>query len=322
MSKHLIRRIIFYSLHSIGFIFLYFILKDLEFKKLIELILKFPVWKVIFGLVILASVYLIKSLRWYLINQAFRIKSHYFHLLIFFLVSGFFSAITPGRLGEFVKIYFLKNKYKTTLPLATSSVLLDRIWDVLVLSLMGVISMVLVFSNFQIQSWTILLIILIFLLSIVMVLFPGSIFLPVIYITKKKSFTGELRNIYSLWKENKFRFLLPGFLTSITAFLLLAFIPVTFSVELNAPVSFFTGISAVSISNILSFLPITVAGFGTRELVFLKIWGLYGYYPEIAISVSTAHFIVTYLGSILIGSIVYILWFRKLYPVKLLKEDR
>ncbi|MCK4751477.1 MAG: flippase-like domain-containing protein, partial [Bacteroidales bacterium] len=70
---------------------------------------------------------------------------------------------------------------------------------------------------------------------------------------------------------------------------------------------------AISISNILSFLPVTIAGFGTRELVFTEVWRLSHFSKEVAISVSTSYFMVTYLGSLLIGGVVYLFNLKTLY---------
>jgi uncharacterized protein (TIRG00374 family) len=320
MNRKTWRRILFYTLHSIGFILLYLVVKDLDFKKLFTLMLDFPAWKVMFGLVLLVMVYLIKTLRWLSINSILDVRTGYSQLFVFFLVSGFLSAITPGRLGEFAKIWFLKKKYPVSLPLATSSVLLDRIWDVLVLSMMAVSSMILLISRFEFQVWSILLIAILLLCSLLAIIVPAIIFRPVLFLLRRETARQEVESVFGLWKKNRFRFLLPGLMTSLAAFLLLALIPVLFSLELDAPVSYATSISAVSISNILSSIPVTVAGFGTRELVFTQVWGLNGYAPEVAISVSTVYFIITYLGSMLLGGIVYLASFRKIFRLRDLRS--
>jgi uncharacterized membrane protein YbhN (UPF0104 family) len=138
----------------------------------------------------------------------------------------------------------------------------------------------------------------------------------VLKILKEKTIRQEIDAVFVLWRKNRFRFLLPGLVTSLAAFLLLALIPLLFSGDLDAPVSYVTSISAVSISNILSFIPVTIAGFGTRELVFTQIWHMNGYAPELAISVSTVYFIITYLGSMLLGGLVYLFSFRKIYRIR------
>jgi uncharacterized protein (TIRG00374 family) len=321
MSRKRWRNLLFYALHCTGFILLYFVIRRLEFHKLLDMMLMFPVWKIFLGLGLLILVYLVKTLRWFLINRVLEIRTSFHILLMFFLVSGFLSVITPGRLGEFAKIYFLKKKYPVSVTMATSSVLLDRIWDVLILSLMAVSSMVLMISSFQVEAWTILLISLLLLCSLFAIIFPGIMFRPALWIIRKGSLHDDIESVFRQWKKSRFRFLVPGLLTSLLAFLLLASIPLMFSVELDAPVAWTSSISAVSISNILSFIPITIAGFGTRELVFTGIWDMNNYAAETAIAVSTIYFAITYLGSLLLGGLVYLLGFRRMYSMKEIREQ-
>ena len=98
-------------------------------------------------------------------------------------------------------------------------------------------------------------------------------------------------------------------------FALLATIPVMLSADLDAPVHYGTSIAALSISNILSFLPFTVAGFGTREFVFTRVWTVQSSSAVIAVSVSFAYFLTTHLGSIFSGGMAYPGWIRRFYPV-------
>ncbi len=97
-------------------------------------------------------------------------------------------------------------------------------------------------------------------------------------------------------------------------------IPLIFSAGTAYPIQLRDGVGAVSISNILSFIPVTIAGFGTRELVFSEVWKLSLYPKEVAISISTCYFIVTYLGSLLVGGVVYLVNLKNLYrPAELRK---
>ena len=177
-------------------------------------------------------------------------------------------------------------------------------------------SIVLLLSRFVIEWYTLALIALIFLLSLGIILLPGIVFVPAIRLAGSRPISRELEVLQEGWKKNRFGLLVPGFTTSLTAFALLAIIPVMLSADLNAPVHYGTSISAVSISNILSFLPITVAGFGTREFVFTRIWSLQSYSALTAVSVSFLYFITTYLGSILFGGVAYLVWIRKFYNIR------
>ena len=307
-------RWMFILLHLTGFVLLYFVIRDLEWDSFLEVLKAFPAWKYFTGLAFLGVVYGLKSLRWHLLNKSFGIRTSWGMALVFYLSAGFLSVITPGRLGEFSKIYFLKRQYGTDLTAGTSSVILDRIWDVLVLSFAAGVSVVLLWSGPDLHTWAVLAAVILFAVSLLLVLFPAIIFIPLLFMSRRlASLHMQLDEVFRLWKNNRFTNFIPSLVLTATAFLLLAFIPVLFSRHTPFPVEYAAGIGSISISNILSFIPVTIAGFGTRELVFAAVWDLQAYPKEVAISVSTAYFMVTYVGSLLIGGVVYLLSLNKLY---------
>ncbi|MFC2112798.1 lysylphosphatidylglycerol synthase transmembrane domain-containing protein [Bacteroidota bacterium] len=316
MNKKIIKRIALILLHGLGFVLLFFVVRRLDFRMIAGYFSLFKAWKIGVGLCLLFVVYMIKTYRWLIINRKFSVEADYLSLLVFFLFSGFLSTITPGRLGEFAKIWFIQKRYKAGITVSTSSVLLDRIWDVLALSLVGGISLILIISKFTIQWYTVAIVLMIFLLALCVVLFPGIVFKPALALLRKNKVHGELSHIYNIWKKNRYGFIIPGFSTSLVAVGLLAIIPVMFSSDLNATVQYGSSITAVSISNILSFLPVTVAGFGTREFVFTRVWSMQSHPAEAAVTISTIYFIITYLGSMLLGGIAYLVSIRKIYSIK------
>jgi uncharacterized protein (TIRG00374 family) len=322
MGNKTIRRIGLILLHSLGFVLLYFVIRKLDFQLIKENFGLFKPWKIAIGFSILLMVYLIKTYRWLTINRSFGMSTSYWTLLLFFLFSGFLSTITPGRLGEFSRIWFIQKEYKAGVTISTSSVLLDRIWDVLILSMIGGISMVLVISRFAIEWYTLTMMGMIFLFALGIILFPGIMFKPAMTLIHNQPVRNELVHIYRVWKEKRFGFIIPGFSTSLVAFGMLAIIPVILSDDLNAPVNYGTSVTAVSISNILSFLPVTVAGFGTREFIFTKVWATQDFSTHVAISVSTIYFICTYIGSMLFGGIVYLAWIRKFYNLREMRSRK
>ena len=311
MSKTL-KKTLFYLLHLGGFVLLWYIVKDLQWKDFMKALASYPAWKYAFGLLSLCGVYALKSWRWQILNRAFGVNTSFGTALLFYLAAGFLSVFTPGRLGEFAKIYFLKQKYGIDTARATSSVILDRIWDVLVLSIFGSISLALFYGNAA--PFILIFIGLMLTGSVVVILFPRGIFQPLLFILRRfERLHSKVEEIYLMWKANRFNNLIPALLLSVSSFLMLAAIPLMFSSNTSCPIFLMDGVGAISISNILSFIPVTVAGFGTRELVFTGIWNLHEYPKEVALSVSTAYFMVSYLGSFLIGGVVYLLNLKQLY---------
>ncbi len=316
-----IQRVLFFLLHMAGFILLWLVVRDLQWKNFLKELASYPAWKYIAGLMILAGVYVLKSWRWQVLNRSFDIQIPLKTAIIFYLSAGFLSVITPGRLGEFAKIYFLKRKYNVNTAMATSSVFLDRIWDVLVLSMFASLSMIVFYA--EVSFIVLLLMAALFVISLLVIVLPGTIFKPLLFTLKRFGRLQEkVQEIYIMWKSKRFNSLSRALTISLLSFLMLATIPVLFSAGSLYPIDFMEGIGAISISNILSFIPISIAGFGTRELVFTEIWKLSEYPKEIAISISTSYFMVTYLGSLLIGGIVYLARLKELYRPREIRQMR
>lgn len=321
MKKGKIGKIVYYGLHLAGFLLLYLVLRNFDWRQFGSLFNSFTVFDFLLGFVMLVVVYLLKTIRWMLINRTFGVHLGYGPTLIFFLVSGFISVITPGRLGEFTRIFFLQRKTGASTAVATSSVVLDRVWDVLVLSLLGGVSLVMIFGGFSLNIMTIILIATFFLLSLAIILVPALVFVPLkIIFRKKEPLLVEIDRVYHEWRANAGRLFLPGFFLTLLAFLVLALIPLIFTRSLGQEVGIIPSVSAVSLSNMLAFLPVTVGGFGTRELVFSEIWKVLGYVTEPAITVSTAYFICNYLGSLVLGGITWLTWFRRHFSLKEIRK--
>lgn len=122
-----------------GIIILCVILLKIDFTKAISILAKLNVS--IFICVILLNIpqILLKFFRW---NQLLRKQSIHYNLKNSFLVylsSIYLGIITPGRFGEFIKALYLKSDKEISLSKGMASVLLDRLFDMYFLIILGVI---------------------------------------------------------------------------------------------------------------------------------------------------------------------------------------
>ena len=77
------------------------------------------------------------------------------------------------------------------------------------------------------------------------------------------------------------------------------------SVDIN--ISFIDVVYAFSLMSIVLLLPISIAGFGSREASLIFLLSLYGISPEVAISFSILQFFVFYVGGSIVGGIFLLL---------------
>ncbi len=83
---------------------------------------------------------LIKTFRWQLILRNFSIniwKVPFHDMLMYMFTGSFLANITPGKAGELGKSYFLKKKHGIKLRYGLSSVILEKIADIVVIGLIA-----------------------------------------------------------------------------------------------------------------------------------------------------------------------------------------
>ena len=87
-------------------------------------------------LTFIAMVYL-KGIRWsYLLKMQGQNYPVWYCFLIY-MGSLFWGNVTPGRVGDFVKIFYLQEDLKMPVGQAMPSVLVDRVFDLYILLILG-----------------------------------------------------------------------------------------------------------------------------------------------------------------------------------------
>lgn len=102
----------------------------------------------------------IKSYRWKVICAHAQIDIPYKASLLSYIVAFAFGTFTPGQVGDFSKAYFVK-KYSDNTKKILGTVLIDRIWDLIVLILFTITAVIYLFPKFVYDYWYILIFILI-----------------------------------------------------------------------------------------------------------------------------------------------------------------
>jgi glycosyltransferase 2 family protein len=254
----------------------------------------------------------VKSFRWQCILSSLRIIISTGECLSLFWLGLFVGVITPGRFGELIKVYFLKNKGYSAFR-SFFSVILDRIIDIFVLLFFGFL--IFIFFLRDIGAYMIifgavllLIIILIFLLfdqRSWLNRFFGKIIQKVFPVDFKKysrfSFKKLWQGVKNLEKKRIAYFAIYLFIGWLLYFLSRYFIVLSLGVELS-----FFDVSIISILvAIVTMLPISVAGLGTREAAVIYLFSLFSLNKEIALLFSLLIFTVDLLA-VSFGLIPYI----------------
>jgi len=256
----------------------------------------------------------IKSYRWRLL---IRNEGHNYAAKKAFgayMASDAVGIVTPGRIGEIARLYYVRQDTEISFYSAFKTIVSDRIFDFTMLGWFGLSGMMFYFKTFGDHSG------IYYALGVLLLFIIGYIFvnkflaliltfeivkrLPVIRFVQESflAVTGKLA--LSMWV-----------ITIVAYFLYFAFSwLIMISLHLNP--SYIDVIFIMSIMSLSTIIPLSVAGFGTREATLVLLFGYYGLASETAISFSLMHFTAFFLWGGLIGLVFWLLMPISLEQVK------
>jgi glycosyltransferase AglD len=218
-------------------------------------------------------------------------------------VSQTVNLVVPARLGDFVRVFILKHEYNTTYSEGVSSLVVERVFDVITVAFLGAVSLFFVLNA---PSW--------FTTLIVLPLAAGVIFFAFLLIIGKFSSRNKyIIIILNMLHEIKRASLTPRSLmllglSSLGAWLLdiLACVAVVWMFEQQIP--FAVIVLAVVIGNLVKAVPLTPGGIGTYEFALYTTFLLAGVAPAIATLIAVIDHLIKNLVT-LAGGVISIYYF-------------
>ncbi len=295
----------------IGLAILIYLVLTIDLHLYVSYFREIEVSGIIYASLLVLLIYFIKSFRWKILLQSQDIHYKYRDTFLSFTSSNFIAFITPGRLGEFAKVIYLRNDLGTALSRSISSVVTDRLFDVYILLFFGFFGII----KTGIGSTVVL-----FVFILVSLLFPFLLFnkrildkwvailshLPLL----RKIVSGKDESVKQ-FKEGFLQLLsvrlIPAAILSLISYLLLYLAAWFLTGSIHIQISLLNIILVVSVANILSFLPISISGLGTREAVFIFFLSRFGYSSEQALVFSTLFFVCFYIIGGMYGYICFMI---------------
>ncbi|MCP4133169.1 MAG: flippase-like domain-containing protein [bacterium] len=210
----------------------------------------------------LSSLFLLNALIFYIVSDGLKLNLTYKECLYIKLGSFSLKAVLPLKIGEVSSVLYLKKKHAVSLPIGGLSVFLDQFYSLLFIIILG-------FAGYlgMADPETRFFLILIAAISLLIMLLFRNI--PVSVLRFLSKYSSKLRlvlhnfsavlNSFKLWHYIAIFFLslLNEFAKIFIFWLLLA------SLSLDVPLMLI--VFVVPLSIIITFLPITPMGLGTRE---------------------------------------------------------
>ncbi|MBN1163713.1 MAG: flippase-like domain-containing protein [Candidatus Krumholzibacteriota bacterium] len=261
------------------------------------------------GIIILFIVF--KSLRWkYLVElQGERVSLP--KAVTIYTASLYLGVVTPGRIGDFAKSYYLVNRGMEAGKALFSS-LLDRFFDICFLILIGYLSLLLFPGLFRYQYLVSSVIMAAVILVTLSIFWRRDLLYKIIErfvagsgLSKVRSGIGRIASdILNEFIHLKGIRVVVIVLLTLAAWTLHYLFFIFFARALGIEGSVTLLIVSISTAIFVGLVPVSISGLGTRDMVLILIFAQAGLSREAAVSLSLA-FVVVYL---LIGLLGFICW--------------
>lgn len=227
--------------------------------------------------------------------------------------SLYVGFITPGRIGELVKVLYLKYDLKIPLSKGFSSVILDRILDFYLLIILGLIGI----QRFSIGGElsflvpfvliTIILFPLIFISKSKVTKFAQLIY-DLVFLKKiKKIFTESFEEFHDGINDLISLKIIKSIILTIISYFIFFIQCFLLTKAMNLQIDFFTLVLFMSISNLFSFIPISISGLGTRDAALIYLFSLIGLQSELAVGYAFLVFFSFFVCGGIMGSIAWVI---------------
>jgi uncharacterized protein (TIRG00374 family) len=195
-------------------------------------------------------------------------------------VSQTVNLIVPARLGDFVRIFILKHDYKTTYSEGISSIVVERVFDIIAIALLGAASL---FFIPNLPGWiNIYIYIMIAILAVSL-----AFFILLIFVGKLTTTNKYVKFILTMLEEIRraslsFRSIIILGVSSIVIWMLDTLVCYSVATMFEQRIPFAVILLAIVLGNLVKAVPITPGGIGTYELVVSATFAITGVAPAVA----------------------------------------
>jgi uncharacterized protein (TIRG00374 family) len=271
-----------------GIVLLSILLYFTDFKSILSIVVSLNISFLVIAMAIVLTVIFIRGIRWGLLLRANGIFCPILKVLQANYFSVFLSMLTPGRVGELGKAFLLGTREPSGLAMIIGTVIVDRFLDISVVTILGLISATILCINYNINISGLVLWFAIgfIIIAAIVIAFRISIFaqfamrltniIGLKNLEVAKTFQESVKLFIRTLPTSFFLTLLSWALQSVMAHFIALAIGLYFT-----PI---TLVFFVATSTLISLLPISFGGIGTRDGVFILVFSKMGYPPEAAIS--------------------------------------
>ena len=296
-------------LRLLGIILFIFILAGIDLSSVFSTVTKVSPWYLATAVVLNIPMVFLKSWRWQSLLKMQGVAYPLRQAFPAYLSGIYLGLATPGRLGELGRLFYLTGDKELSLGGASSSVLVDRLFDVYLLLLVGGYGLI----AFSVLPETIILpvIALTLLLACPLLLLSkrvgkgliGLVFRARLLVRFQEKMGTSADEFYSgVGSLAKPRLILPLLIT-LAAYAVFFAQCYLLALSLNLPLSFIDIAVYMALANLVALIPVSIAGIGTRDATLIGLFSLQAVSAESALSYSLLVLFAFYVCGAAMGAI-------------------
>lgn len=253
-----------------------------------------------------------KVLRWRSLLAVHGVRRETSRLFKVYMAGTSIGLATPGRVGEATKALYISRTSELSFGKAFSTVALDLLFDIALLAIVAAVGIVYYHAGLVLEYTAlaaplagILLITLIVAIIRPLRVRVRRVFSDAIKKILREKIHFQIRELYySLGELARSGIVMP-ILYTVIAYGFFALVLFLLADMLGMQVSLFYIFTAVASASIISLIPVTIAGLGTRDLVYLAFFTRVGVPAEVAIGLSLLYLASFIVFTAFIGAICY-----------------
>ena len=213
------------------------------------------------------------------------------------------NLIVPARLGDLVRVFILKHEFGASISQGISSIVVERVFDIVMVALLGAISLLFVFNVPGDYFWLVI---------IPLVLGAGFfIFLSISNrFASKNRYIGIVLTMLDQIRQVSLsiKSVLALSSSSIVIWLLDVLVCMFVAMMFGVTIPFAVVVLAIVVGNLVKAIPLTPGGIGTYELSLVAIFSAAGIDPAIATLIAVIDHLLKNLVT-LAGGVISIYFF-------------
>ncbi len=312
-----------YLLPFIGLAIFFYIIRGTGVGQIVDTFRQVDPIKLLVFPMFTVFIILVRGFRWQYLMHLIGIDFSLWKSSSVWSIGFFAAAVTPGKVGDAIRAYYVTKQTGRNFGETFLTVFIDRLMDLVVVMLIGVVTMFL-FSYYYIKISSIWLIVLasVGLFAFIYLAMNRSVMKKLVKpifnaLTPKKHQEKLSINFNSFYDSLGFyvkhwRGTLMAFLMTVVYWVMVFGLAYYVALVLGIKISFSYLFIIMPMVTLVELVPISVSGLGTREATVIYFFSVIGLTSAQAVGFSITYLIMgTYLTSIL----GFILWLRN--PVKL-----